>query len=217
MCALRKRGINMTLKEKHAVFTIGRQYGSGGRQIGKKLAEMLDIPFLDKELLELAAKESGLKKEVFENIDEQPRNFLSNEFILSPFAAISSIPINDTIFTMQADTITKLAQKGSCVIVGRCAGYILKDFENTIDAFIHSTHDDKLERIVNEYGLSEDKAVEMMRKVDKKRQAYHNYYADTKWGMCKNYDISLNTSITGIDGAVQLILSIAEMKFNNIK
>ena len=82
----------MTLKEKHAVFTIGRQYGSGGRQIGKKLAEMLDIPFLDKELLELAAKESGLKKEVFENIDEQPRNFLSNEFILSPFAAISSIP-----------------------------------------------------------------------------------------------------------------------------
>lgn len=205
----------MNIKEEHIVFTIGRQYGSGGRYIGKKLAEYLDIPYLDKELLEVASKESGLHKDVFENADEAPRGFLNSDFILGGFTAVSTIPINDTIFNLQAETITSLAQKGSCVIVGRCANYILKDMCNVVNVFIHSTTEDKIRRIVNFYNIPEEKAVDIMKKQDKKRQAFYNYYSDNKWGVCENYDISINTAATGIEGAVKLLTQFADIKLNH--
>lgn len=195
----------------NTIITIGRQFGSAGREIGNKLADELGIPFYDKELLTRAAKESGFCEEMIHAHDERPTNSFLYNLVMDTYsfgynsAALVDMPISQKIFLAQYDTIKKIADEGSCVIVGRCADYALADYENVLSVFIQGDMDVKVKRIMEKYDLSEAKAKDMILKKDKQRQSYYNYYSSKKWGMASSYDLTINSSVLGIDGTVKLI------------
>ena len=201
------------------IITIGRQYGSGGREIGQRLAKAYDIPYYDKELLKVAAKESGLCEELFENFDERPTTSFLYSLVMDPYAlgynaSSFDLPLNHKVFLAAFDAIKSIADKGPCVIVGRCADYALSDYKNTLHVFIHGEAEDKLKRITTEYGVPEDKAKDFMLKTDKQRASYYNYYTSKKWGDLKSYDMSINSTQFGIDGTVDLIKKAIEIREN---
>ena len=193
------------------VITIGRQYGSGGREIGEKLAAELGVKCYDKELLERAAKESGLCRELFENHDEKLTNSFLYSLVMDTYSggytssAFTDMPINHKIFLAQFNAIRKIAEEGACVIVGRCADYALADFPNLVSVFIHGDMECKVARIASEYQVSSAKAKEMIIKTDKRRASYYNYYSDKRWGDVSGYSLSVNSSVLGIDGTVRLL------------
>lgn len=197
------------------VITISRQYGSGGRFIGRKLAEALGIPFYDKELITMAAEESGMSKELFEKADEKAGSSLlytlsMNSYLLHGMAGVPDLPLNDKVFLIQSEMIRKVADKGPCVIVGRCADYVLREKENCLNVYIYSDLNDRVARATTYYGLSPERAREQMQKMDKKRASYYNFYTNLKWGRAENYDLSLNSAKVGIDGCVDVIRAFAE-------
>lgn len=199
------------------IITIGRQYGSGGREIGQKLAELFSIPYYDKEILKVAAKESGMSEELFKNFDEKPTTSFLYSLVMDPYALgynanSFELPLNHKVFLAAFDAIKSIADKGPCVIVGRCADYALHDYDNVINVFISGEQDDKLKRIVEVYGVPENKAKDVMIKTDKQRASYYNYYTSKKWGELKSYDLTINTSILGIDGAIEVIKKAVETK-----
>lgn len=204
---------------KKIVITIARQFGSGGREIGEMLAEKLNIPFYDKALIQLAAKESGIDEDLFAYADEKAvqtfwsASSSSSGMYGSRLPVFNEIPMNDKLFFIQSNTIKKLASEGSCVIVGRCADYILRNEPYALSVFIHSDEADKQNRIIHSYGVPEKEAKELMVKTDKKRASYYNYYSGEKWGRADNYDLSLKTSAVGTKGAVDLIIKFAELNF----
>ncbi len=200
------------------VYTIGRQYGSGGRYVGRKLADKLGIPFFDKELVALAAKESGLSEALFHNADEKASSSLFYSLAIGSYplgggSAFGSaeMPLNDQLFLIVSQTIKKIAEKGSCVIIGRCADYILREMDNRLSIFIHAPIEARVERAVKFYKLDASKAAEMCLRNDKKRANFYNYYSDKKWGMCRTYDLSLDTSKLGIEGSVEQIVSYEKL------
>ncbi len=199
------------------IITIGRQYGSGGHQIGMKLAEQLGVPFYDKELLQLAAEKSGLAHENFEAYDEVPTSSLLYSLSLGNYGLTAGqfeMPIHQKIFLAQFDTIQSLADKGeSCVIIGRCADYALAKREQVINVFVRSTPERRAKRLMELYGLSEKKAADLMVKTDKRRASYHNFYADSKWGASESYDLVLDSLQLGIDRSAAFLASYAEMRF----
>ena len=199
------------------VITIGRQTGSGGRLIGKALAEKCAIPYYDRELLERAAKDSGLCREIFENHDEKPTNsFLYSLVMDSSFglsgSAYSEMPLNHKVFLAQFETIRRIASEGPCVMVGRCADYALENTPDFISVFIHGKLEDRIHRLMEEYSVGENKAEEMIIKTDKSRSSYYNYYTNKNWGDADSYHLSLDSSVLGIDGCVELILNAIEIK-----
>ena len=200
----------------NTIITIGRQYGSGGHDIGKQLAEELNVPFYDKALLERAAKDSGLCQEIFENHDEKPTNSFLYSLVMDTYSfgynasSFVDMPISHKVFLAQFDTIKKIADEGPCVIVGRCADYALADYKNCINLFIFGDDDVKTKRIMARYDLTEAKAKEMITKKDKQRQSYYNYYSSKKWGRADSYDLCINSSILGIEGTVKLIIQYVE-------
>lgn len=200
------------------VITIARQFGSGGREVGEKLANQLGIPFYDKALIHLAAKESGIDEDLFDFADEKSfRSFWNASagntgFYGNRISLFNEMPMNDKLFMIQSNIIRKLAENGSCVIVGRCADYILRGDEHTISVFIHSSEQDRLNRVIHTYGIPEKDAKDVMTKTDKKRAAYYNYYSGEKWGRADNYDLSIKSCASGIDGAVDLIIKFADLK-----
>jgi len=199
------------------IITIARQYGSGGRYIGKMVAEQLGIPFYDKELVERAAEESGISKDLFEHADEKPSQPLWN-ILPASFSgfggrvSVTDMPMNDKLFLIQANTIRRIAEEGSCVIVGRCANYVLKDDPDLVRIFVHSSAEDKKNRLVTYYGVEEKDAESAMAKVDKTRANYFNYYSGLKWGSADTYDLSLNTSCLGTELSAKLIADFAKFK-----
>ena len=198
------------------IITIGRQYGSAGYEIGKKLAEDLGIQLYDKEMLKRAAKESGLCEELFETHDEKPTNSFLYSLVMDTYSlgysssSYADIPINHKVFLAQFDTIKKIAGEGPCVMVGRCADYALSDYDNCINLFIYGNEDKKVKRIMEKYNLTESKAKEMINKKDKQRQSYYNYYSSKKWGRADSYDLCINSSLLGIEGTVKLIIQAIE-------
>lgn len=199
------------------IITIGRQFGSGGREIGKKLAEQLGIAYYDKELLRLAAQESGICPELFEKADEKASGNLLQAFAMGFSMNGAIYQPNDyftdaTLFQVQSDVIRKIATEGSCIIVGRCADYILKDEENCINIFIHSSQEDRLQRIRRKSPVSEKEALEQMKKTDKTRASYYNYYTDKTWGAASSYHLCIDSSAIGIDNAVALIGNFIRQK-----
>ena len=197
------------------IITIGRQIGSGGREIGEKLALKLGIPFYDKDLLKRAAKESGLCEEIFENFDEKPSSSFLYSLVMDPYSLGYSnngydLPLNHKVFLAAFDTIKKIADEGSCVIVGRCADYALQDYDNVLNVFVHAPLEDRIKRISAKYELSESKAKDMIYKKDKQRASYYNYYSSSKWADIKNYDLTINSSHLGIDQTVEVIAAIAQ-------
>ena len=201
------------------ILTIGRQFASGGREIGKKLAEALNIAYYDKELMTLAAKESGLCEDCFEQADERASSGLSYAFTMGysymgmfpPYADVLS---NDRLFLYQSDAIRKLANEGSCVIVGRCADYILRDNPNCLSFFIHNTKENRIQRIIETQDLTVEQAKELMTKTDKSRASYYNYYTNKEWGVASSYNFSIDVSVLGVDESVQFIKNFVERKMN---
>lgn len=193
------------------IITISRQLASGGRHIGKKLADDLGIPFYDKELLALAAKESGLSQAAFENADEQPTNsFLYNLSINSQMLGggyndYSSILTNDKLFVIQSEVIRSVAAKGPCVIVGRCADYILSENPDLVSVFIYADPEYRAGRIVEYEKIAPNKAQSFIAKADKKRGNYYNYYTGHRWADANSYDLCVDAGKLGIDGATELI------------
>lgn len=196
----------------NTIITIGRQFGSAGRQIGQKVAAELGIPCYDKELLSRAAKESGFCEEMIENHDERPTNSFLYNLVMDTYSfgyntsSFVDMPISHKVFLAQFDTIKKMADEGSCIIVGRCADYALAEYQNCINLFIYADLDAKVERIRKIYNLTEAKAKELITKKDKQRQSYYNYYSSKKWGRADSYDLCINSSVLGIDGTAKLIL-----------
>ena len=202
----------------YTILTIGRQFGSGGRIIGMKLAEALNISFYDKELITLAARESGLCPEVFERADERTSAGFSHAFSLgmpylggvyTPHADILS---NEGLFKIQSDVIRKLAETESCVIVGRCADYILRDHPACISFFIHDKLSNRIRRIAERLQRSDEQSKELIAKTDKSRAAYYDYYTGKTWGMSSSYNFSIDASVLGIDETVCFMKNFIERK-----
>ena len=195
-----------------SIITIGRQCGSGGREIGRKLSEYYGIPFYDKELLKEAAKQSGICEEIFENFDEKPTTSFLYSIVMDPYSlgyssSTFDMPLNHKVFLAAFDTIKSIAEKGPCIFVGRCADYALADFDNCVNLFIHAPIEFRAKRIVEEQGTTPEQASGFINKKDKQRASYYNYYATNKWGDMKNYDFSIDSSVLGIDKTVDLIKS----------
>ena len=200
------------------IITIGRQFGSGGRYVGRLLAEKLGIPFYDKELLSEAAKNSGICEEILEDHDEKPTRSLLFSLVtgmqhhMGTGSFYMDMPLNHRIFLAQFDAIRKLADEGSCVIVGRCADYVLREAPDTVSVFVKADMPSKIARAVKYYGVEEDKAEERIRKADKQRASYYNYYATATWGDVENYDLVVDTGVLGVEGAVELICKFLELR-----
>ncbi|MDE5782195.1 MAG: cytidylate kinase-like family protein [Lachnospiraceae bacterium] len=195
----------------HFVITIGRQFGSGGKEIGEKLAQKLNVKCYDKELLALAAKDSGLCKEMFEMHDEKPTNSFLYSIVMDTYSGIYNpqnmieMPINQKVFLAQFDTIKKIADRESCIIVGRCADYALEDLPGLTSIFIHADMESRIKRISEKYEIKENKAKDMIIKTDKRRSSYYNYYTNREWGSASSYNLSIDSGKIGIDKTVQLI------------
>lgn len=202
----------------NTIITIGRQFGSGGREIGEKLANHFGIKYYDKELLTRAAKESGFCEEMMHNHDERPTNSFLYNLVMDTYSfgynssAFVDMPISHKVFLAQFDTIKKIADEGPCVIVGRCADYALSEYKNCLHIFIHADEQSKIKHIMDKYDdvTTEQKARDMMIKKDKQRQSYYNYYSSKKWGRADSYDLSINSSILGEDGTVRFLIQYIE-------
>ncbi|MBR2044647.1 MAG: cytidylate kinase-like family protein [Agathobacter sp.] len=197
----------------HKVYTIGREFGSMGLLVGQKLAERLGIKYYDKELLQQAAKDSGFCEEIFENHDERPSNSFLYSLVMDTYSAgnyaatpFLDMPLNHKVFLAQFDTIKNIAEKESCVIVGRCADYALANYPDVINVFVRADLEDRIKIISKRMDLTENKAKDLILKNDKQRASYYNYYTSKKWGDTSSYDLTINTSKISVDNAVDLIL-----------
>ena len=203
------------MEEKY-IISIGRQLGSGGREIANRLAEQLNIPVYDKKLLEVTAKETGLDATIFESADEKESNpFMRGIFALK--GVMSSYPIGmgscmdgDRLFELQSEVMRNIVAKESCIIIGRCAEYVLRDHPHIHSIFITADMPDRIRRIMEHDGVNESKAREIAEKGDKKRRAYHDYYANSGWGAAETYDLCINSSRLGIEGSVEIIRRFIE-------
>lgn len=206
------------MKEMNTIITIGRQFGSGGKEIAEKLGESLQIPVYDKEMLAVAAKDSGICQELFESHDEKPTNSFLYSLVMDTYSmgyspnAYMDMPINHKVFLAQFDAIKKLANEGPCVLVGRCADYALDSYDNCLSVFIHANLDARIRRIARMYDLTDAKAKDLILKTDKKRATYYNYYTNKKWGAAESYELCLDSSKLGIDGATEAILSFLNLR-----
>ena len=206
------------MAKTNTIITIGREFGSGGCEIGHKLAEKLGIKCYDKDMLDLAAKESGICQEIFESHDEKPTNSFLYSLVMDTYSlgyssgGYTDMPINHKVFLAQFDTIKKIADEGPCILVGRCADYALEEYDNVLSVFIHADMDARIRRIARIYDLTDAKAKDMIIKTDKKRSSYYNYYSNKRWGDVDSYDMCLNSSMLGIEGTAEAIEKLVELK-----
>lgn len=192
---------------KHKIITISRQFGSGGRTVGKETALKLGIPCYDQELIEKIAEESGFAKEY---IAEKSENVSRSSWLAAAFSntGMNSMSTQDYLWDAQRKCILELAQKESCVIVGRCADYILRNQADCLTVFIHADMEKRAERIVKKYGETEHSPEKRLKDKDKKRSMYCHYYTDMEWGMAKNYHISMDSGTLGLKTCVDIITKL---------
>lgn len=200
--------------QKSLIITIGRQFGSGGHEIGEKLAKKLGIKFYDKELIKLIAKQSGLCEKVLESYDEKPTNSLLYSIVMDIYPSVmyTGPTIDQQIYQANYDTIRRLADGEPCVIVGRCADYILRDHPELVSVFVHANSDFRAARIAEEYKLPDAKVRDLLVKTDKKRASYYNFQSEKQWGAASSYNLCIESSEVGIDGAVDLIMDYINYK-----
>ena len=199
------------------VITIGRECGSGGRLIGNRLAEKLNIKCYDKELLTLAAKKSGLCEEIFESHDEKPTSSFLYSLVMDTYSlgytnSYVDMPINHKVFLAQFDAIKKLAERESCVIVGRCADYILKDNPDVISVFCYSDVEERIQWSIDEYQVPAKQAKKIVQEKDAQRSRFYEFYTNQKWGNPRNYTLMINTSKMSTEETVQLLASFYDAK-----
>ncbi|MBD9009952.1 MAG: cytidylate kinase-like family protein [Clostridiales bacterium] len=198
------------MAEKY-VLTFARQFGSGGHEVAKTTAEILGIPFYDKELIAIAAKDSGLSEHLFDGLDEKPTNSFLYSLVMgvqsgaSTYCRYGDVTGSDNIFRIQAQVIRQIADKGPCVIVGRCADYILREYENLVSVFVHADMEQRTARIMKRYNLKEKNAEDYINKTDKRRNSFYNFYTNRIWGSVENYNLAIDTAQVGIKNAAEII------------
>ena len=208
----------MTEAKTKTIITIGRQFGSAGREIGRKVAKDLGIKLYDREMLDRAAKESGICQELFETHDEKPTNSFLYSLVMDTYSlgytagSYLDMPLNHKVFLAQFDAIKKIADEGPCILVGRCADYALEEYDNVLRLFVHADINARIRRIARIYDLTDAKAKELITKTDKKRSSYYNYYSNKKWGASESYDASICSSMLGIDGTAEYIKHLVHLK-----
>jgi len=206
------------MSNTNTIITIGREYGSAGREIGQKLAKKLEIKLYDKEMLDRAAKESGICQELFETHDEKPTNSFLYSLVMDTYSLgyssgnYSDMPINHKVFLAQFDAIKKIADEGPCILVGRCADYALEGYDNVMSLFIHANINARIRRIARKYDLTDAKAREVIVKTDKKRGSYYNYFTNKRWSDAQSYDFCLSSSELGIDGTVEAVAALVRIR-----
>lgn len=208
--------------EENFVINIGRQLGSGGKSIGKLLALRLGVPLYDRQLIDLAARESGLCPECFERVDEQRAHSLYTtlvNYLRAPFTgyeggAAGNVLSNEALFKVQSDVIRDLASRQSCIFVGRCADYILRDRTRCVNLFITADRGDRIARLCAELGIGPDEAGSLMERTDRCRAAYYDYFTSRRWGRAATYDLCLNSSVLGDEGSAEFLLAFAARKLN---
>lgn len=203
---------------ENTIITIGRQFGSGGHEIGNLLAQRLDIPLYDKNLIHMAAQEIGISNETAENLNETVLGkFLSAYVVnLGDYTAFMSgedtEPLSDRMYNVQTELVKKLASRSSCVIVGRCADYILGDYSNCIHVFIHAFKEDRIRRISRIYKLSEKQAWDKIKRTDRERKLYYEAHTGRDWGSIESHQILFNASLMGVEGIVNALEAIYRSK-----
>lgn len=203
---------------KNLVITIEREFGSGGKYIGERLSEDLNLKFYDEQLLERVSKESNIDISLLEEADEKQKGSFWYTLAMASLAtdglnSLSSLPNNERCFIEQSRVIEKIAETESCVIIGRCSNIILKDRPNVIRVFIYASNMNfKINRKMKYAGLGDKYAAKLIQKTDKERAAYFNYFTNEKWGRRENYDLMIDTSKIGVDNAVELIKSYIKIK-----
>lgn len=199
------------------IITISRQYGSGGRYVGQKLSEKLGIPCYDEKLIDMVAKESGFAQDfVAEKGERMTGSLLFNiasslSFANNVFSTNNGVTLQDEIYFTQNRIIKELADKGPCVIVGRCADYILREREDCLNVFIFADNESKIERAEKYFNITREEAPAVLKKKDKARANHYKYYTDQEWGMASNYDLCLNSGLIGIEGCVKAIQQVLEL------
>lgn len=204
---------------EHFVINLGRQLGSGGREIGLKLSKHFNIAYYDKELIQLASDESGLCKEFFEKADEKAQQHILGgmfgtrfPFIGETAVSFNSYLSNDALFKIQSDVIRKLANEKSCLFVGRCADYILRDYPKCVNIFVSASKESRIERLKRIHNFSEEEAIKLMEEADKKRSTFYNYYSNKIWGAAATYHLCIDSSVLGIDKTADFIATFVEAK-----
>ena len=200
----------------HLITNDGRQLGSGGHDIARMLARDFNAKYYDKEILNLAAKESGFSEKIFEQNDEK-KGFIRGLFSMTTphvSGAYESGFSQENLFKFQSDAIRKAAQEGSCVFVGRCADYVLRDFENVVNVFITASMYDRVQQILDKQNVSPSEAKRIILQAEGKRASYYNYYTGKKWGHAESYDLCVNTSILGKEETEKMIAEFIRKKFN---
>ncbi len=199
------------------IITITRQYGSGGHHIGKALAQTLNLPFYDKELISIAAKESGISPEVFEQVDEKATNSLLYSLSMgvynygNGFSSMGDLPVNDRLYILQHKIIRELAEKENFVVVGRCADHILKDRDNVVKVYIYADIESRVKRAIERKEIDPARAKQAVLKADKSRANYYSFYSGKKWGLADNYDLCINSTHITTDQAVEIITSYIDI------
>lgn len=203
----------------HLIIALNREYGSGGKEIAEKLGKRLGIKVYDEDIADLAARRSGIRKDYFEKVDEKPTDSFLYMLAMNTFTMNTSMnPFENTLssdklFNKQAEVIQEIADKDDCIIVGRCAGYILRDEPKCVRIYISADKDFRTKRIMASDHLDEKEAQKKIHSMDKKRDSYFVYYAGQDWKACHTYDLSISTSALGIDKAVDLICQYIDIKF----
>ena len=205
------------MEDQKIIINIGRQIGSGGRLIAKKLSEELNFSFYDRELLNLAAHESGFSEKFFEQADEHKGFFKSLLNIHIPLIGESNFYKNDlsqeSLYKFQSDAILKAAKKGNCIFVGRTADYILRDFKNTINIFVTADIDERISRVSDRHNFKREEARKYIIAKEEARASYYNYYTGKQWGHSESYDLCINSSMLGIENTEAFIAELIKKRF----
>lgn len=200
----------------HTIINIGRQIGSGGRDVALELSKIFNAKLYDRELLSLAAKESGFCREVFEKNDEQRGFFRSFFHSHLPHVDDANFYTNrlsqESLFKFQSDAIIHAAEQGNCVFVGRAADYVLRNIAGTTDVFITAKLEDRIARVAARHNCTEAEALHIIENGERQRQQYYNYYTGKQWGHSASYDLCLSTSLLGVEGCAKLIAQIIGVK-----
>lgn len=204
----------MVIMKKNTIITIGRQFGSGGHEIGNRLAERLDIPLYDRNLIQMAAKELGITHETAETVDETILGKFLSAYVVNMGEYTSFMngevtePLSDQLYQTQSDLIKKLAERSPCIMVGRCADYILEYDYNCINAFIYAEKEDRVRRIMKIYNLSEKQAQDRIKKTDKERKLYYEAHTGRPWGSIESHQMLFNVSRLGIEEIVDILAAM---------
>ena len=206
------------MQDSHIIINVGRQIGSGGRVVAQRLAKEFDCKFYDREILNLAAKESGFSEKFFEQNDEQ-KGFLKSLFHLhaphiSDNSFYSSRFSQESLFLFQSEAIQKAASEGSCVFVGRCADYVLRDMPNTVNIFITADLEERIAQVMNRHQCNHDTAQKMIEHGENSRSSYYNYYTGKQWGRASEYDLCVNTSLLGIERTALFVADFIRQRFD---